>query len=198
MAQTPPYVTYTYTRSDSDGMRYTTSVWLRTSDNAALVREVEPRLGPMEFTHPAFGLFSAPCGQEYLADPNPLGIAPPKQHVRTAATVSGGLTTIATVYVGLAHQTEALYSCGGGEEQRPIHDTISLETIGGINVVRWIYGIAPPVSFNSLVNTSTYHDVYRFQNYAFPTTLPDWYFEPSLYGSHADQAPQPTPLITCK
>jgi hypothetical protein len=35
----------------------------------------------------------------------------------------------------------------------------------------------------------TYETEYTFRDVAFPTTLPDWYFEPKSYGAHRDELP---------
>ncbi len=68
-----------------------------------------------------------------------------------------------------------------------------------------VYGVTFDVKLGNLQGTPVVTDIhgtvgdgyagdgtivdYRFRNIAFPATLPDWYFDPSQYARHADDAP---------
>lgn len=72
----------------------------------------------------------------------------------------------------------------GSSERYPATFTIDLSMLGGIPVVTDIHGVVGG-GYSGDGQTVTM----QFRDIAFPTSLPDWYFNPRTYAQHQNDAP---------
>jgi hypothetical protein len=67
---------------------------------------------------------------------------------------------------------------------------VDFGTLGDVPVITEIHGRTDYAAMTHDLG-SAFHEIdYRFTNVRFPTTLPDWYFDPKTYGAHRAEAPQ--------
>jgi hypothetical protein len=70
----------------------------------------------------------------------------------------------------------------------PMLFTVTLDMLNGIPVVTTIHGQPSKEEDIEYLGHLGVVD-YTFKDITFPTTLPDWYFDPKAYGSHQDDEP---------
>jgi hypothetical protein len=67
---------------------------------------------------------------------------------------------------------------------------IKFSTLGDIPIISAINGHTDYAAMGKERGDVPYHETeYRYTNIEFPTTLPDWYFDPKQYGAHRDEFP---------
>lgn len=246
----PTYETYTLDRRNNDAegypdysSSYTFHIWVRTTDKAALAREISRlgAIGQLEFMRPQFNAVDAPEDHPEIADPGPptadlfepAPIHPrPITFVPTPEPNYTPLPVIAhqqltfnldywvnqvDVEDGLLHlslsprrdpernrlrelyadphtyelrrvvATDRLQVCYGGRHSCEIFPTLFTITVAhlqGIPVVTHIHGVV-----GGGYNGDDQIVEYSFTNIAFPKSLPDWYFNPTQYAQHQQDAP---------
>lgn len=229
--QRPAYVSYTLRRSQEtpDGLpdlewSYTYRVWYRTSDNAALERQIfQGRAGNLRFEHvvfdqacdpgpPSADVFDLPpldapaaaaAPQELKTIASVRATAPPAYdvvfiqreknvwHLRLRPEHDPAryrlreLWADATTYeLQKAVVADKLYVQGG-----PVYDQLDTLTWAVVNGRPLITHIHTRADFDNDTPPDGVDIDYDFSEIAFPSTLPDWFFEPPLYGAHLQQAP---------
>lgn len=252
----PRYEQYTLVRQDDDAEgfpdyanSYTFHVWERTTDKAALGRQVSylggtgqiSWEGPPEFMRPQFNDVDAPPGHPELADPGPptadlFQPAPAQRHPiawiptpEPAASPAPPVIARAQVLFnldyfvdsvglkdGLLHVTvtprrdpernrlrqlwvvpntfeltkvvaeDHFEVCYAGNICRfyPATFTISLNQVDGVPVITQVRAVVQG-GYNGDDRTVDY----AFEEINFPTSLPDWYFDPTQYAQHINEAP---------
>jgi hypothetical protein len=67
---------------------------------------------------------------------------------------------------------------------------IEFGTLGDIPIITAIHGHSDYAAMTKDRGDYPYHETeYQFTNIEFPTTLPDWYFDPKTYGRHRKELP---------
>jgi hypothetical protein len=245
----PLYETYTLVRQNNDAQgypdyasSYTFQIWARTSDKAAMARQVF-RLGgygPLEFLRPQFndvapnddhpeyddpGPPTADLFEPAPAHPHPISWVPTPEPTGTLPPLIGhvNVTINADYYVdaidaddGLLHVTltprrdpernrlrelwvdprtfelekvlctdRLAVSNGSHVDVYPVLFTVTLGRLDGVPVVTHIHGVVEGgySGDDQIVE-------YSFENVAFPSSLPSWYFDARDYASHLTDAPQ--------
>lgn len=71
----------------------------------------------------------------------------------------------------------------------PVYDELDTMTFALVNGREAIQHIHARANFDDQPGGDGSDVDYDFSNLTFPTTLPDWYFQPGSYGSHVSEAP---------
>jgi hypothetical protein len=74
-------------------------------------------------------------------------------------------------------------------EAGPVYDQLDTMTFALVNGRELITHIHSRANFNEEPGGAGFDVDYDFSDVAFPTTLPDWYFQPNSYGAHVSEAP---------
>lgn len=75
-------------------------------------------------------------------------------------------------------------------EAGPVYDQLDTMTFALVNGRETIVHIHARANFDDEPGGDGSDVDYDFSDIAFPTTLPDWYFQPRLYGAHVSEAPE--------
>jgi hypothetical protein len=90
----------------------------------------------------------------------------------------------ATLEVTKAIVADKLFILAG-----PVYDQLDTMTFALVNGRELITHIHARASFDDQPGGDGSDVDYEFSDVAFPTTLPNWYFQPSSYGAHISEAP---------
>jgi hypothetical protein len=245
----PTYETYTLERKDNDAegypdyaSTYTFHIWMRTTDKAALGREISRlgAIGQLEFMRPQFNSVDAPPDHIELADPgpptadlfepapvhpHPISWVPTPEPHYTPIPIIAHRTFIFNldyyvISVGLQdglldvvlapkrdperNRLRELFADPNTFELKkvvamdrfedcddahhcqiyPTQFTITMSNVDGMPVVTHIHGVV-----EGGYNGDDQIVEYSYKDIAFPTSLPDWYFDPRDYAQHAADAP---------
>ena len=71
----------------------------------------------------------------------------------------------------------------------PVYDQLDTMTFALVNGCEAIVHIHARADFDDQPGGDGFDVDYDFSDIAFPTTLPEWYFQPASYGAHAADAP---------
>jgi hypothetical protein len=185
-------------------------VWYRASDGAALVRAFDGRraFGSMIFAKPAFnsqGAWAPPTADVFATLPQPtpntvdsgydvhyVGKDSGAYELKFVPKGDWAANSVRTLWVDpvsfeirRVRRDERIYALND-------HDRFRLETIdcdlavqGGVAVIKRIRMYENFA--NGFVKPSSQ---IRFDDIAFPASLPDWYFESAEYGGHRNEAPE--------
>jgi hypothetical protein len=203
----PPFETYTLTRTQNtaDGMldvpnSYTVRSWVRTSDHTALTRTVMPdgTRGPLTFGRPAFNeardpgpatadLLESASLPDYRVDAvETLGEV---VHLRITPVRNLGRNRSREVFADRRTYelrkliaADTLFIFRG--PTYPVTLTITMGTVDGYPVIANVHG-----SVGGDYNGDGKEVDFTFSAIAFPSTLPDWYFDSRTYGRHGSDAP---------
>jgi hypothetical protein len=74
-------------------------------------------------------------------------------------------------------------------EAGPVYDQLDTMTFALVNGRELITHIHSRANFDEQPGGAGFDVDYDFSDVAFPTTLPDWYFQPASYGAHVSEAP---------
>ena len=202
----PPFEIYTLVRRQSavtGGLDPTNSyvkrVWVRTSDRAALTRTVDDAVanGPLSFDRPAFN---------EARDPGPptwdLLAGAESRYKVDSMVADGNVLDLHLSPVGdpdrnrlrelvADRDTYALRKVVAADKlvidrgpTYPVTFTITMDSVQGVPVVTAIHGVV-----GGNYNDDGKEVDYTFSSIAFPSALPDWYFDPRSYRQHERDAP---------
>lgn len=201
----PAFVSYTLKRKQLSRAgtpdypnNYTKHFWVRTSDRAALSRVVyRTRDGELAFDRPAFNeardpgpptfdFFDGVDATTYVAQA--VALEGPVVHVSVHPALAPDRNRLREIFADKqTYELRKLIVADTLFVQRgpvyPVTMTITMTDLNGMPVVREAHG-----EVGGGFNDGRTVD-YTFEDIAFPSALPDWYFTPSEYGRHAAEAP---------
>jgi hypothetical protein len=210
----PPFVSYTLVRTNfaRNGAveaknSYAKHVWVRTSDGAALTRLLlgDAKRGPLEFDRPAFNEArdpGPPTVDLFAAAPGGTASAEEPAYRPDSVAVEGDLVHVrlAPIRYPDRNRLRELFADKTTYELRkvvvvdklfvdrgPVYPVTFTMTVGVVQSIPVVTEIRGTVGGN--YNEDGKDITYGFADIAFPTALPDWYFDPRTYRGHEADAP---------